>query len=175
MRAIATITFSKHINRWGNDRFQAEGGIIHSMGNAPLPASVLLAGNGYRRSNMNFYGWGGFITMRPFDFYSDRYGSLLYRHSLDKNFWNLKWTKPYLSIAHNFIYGNLQQVNKAANSALQSYPKGYHESGLLFNRLLKYDVGFGDINLDVGAFYHWQKKGDWQYNTVWVIGLSSGF
>ena len=113
--------------------------------------------------------------MRPFDFYSDRYGSLLYRHSLDKNFWSLKWTKPYLSIAHNFIYGNLQQVNKVANNALQSYPNGYHESGLLFNRLLKYDLGFGDINLDVGAFYHWQKEGDWQHNTVWVIGFSSGF
>ena len=174
-RAIATITFSKHINRWGNDRFQAEAGIIHSINGAALPASFLLAGNGYRRDNLNFYLWGGFATMLPFDFYSDRYVSLLYRHTLDRNIWNLKWSKPYLSVAHNFIYGSLQQKNKVANSGLQSYQNGYHESGLLLNRLLKYDIGFGDINLDAGAFYHWQKQGEWHNNTVWVIGFSSGF
>jgi hypothetical protein len=174
-RATATITFNKHINRWGNDRFQAEAGIVHSTNDAALPASFLLAGNGYRRDNLNFYLWGGFATMLPFDFYSDRYVSFSYRHSFDKDLWSLKWSKPYISIAHNFIYGSLQQKNEVANPGLQSYKNGYHETGLLLNRLLKFNFGFADINLDAGAFYHWQKEGAWHRNAVLVIGFSSGF
>ncbi|HEY0110546.1 MAG TPA: DUF5686 family protein, partial [Fibrella sp.] len=81
-RALAAITYAKHFNRWGADRFYVEGGLIRSDDNKALPRSLLLAGRGIRREGLNFYSWGGFITMQPFDFYSDRYVSLFYKHDL---------------------------------------------------------------------------------------------
>lgn len=174
-RALAAIHFQKHINRWGQDRFQLEAGIVKVEDDQPLPRSLLMAGNGFKRGDVNFYLWGGFLTMQPFDFYSDRYISLLYRHQFDKNFWNLKWSKPFLSLAHNMIYGSVNHLSKQANAGLQSYDNGYHESGLLLNRILKYNLGFADAHLNAGAFYHWQSNGSWTQNGVWVIGLSAGF
>ena len=173
-RALAAVTFTKHINRWGADRFKLEAGVIHSTGNGPLPRSLLLAANGFRRSGINFYSWGGFMTLHPFDFYSDRYVQLFYKHDLDKNFWSLRWSKPYLSLAHNIVYGSLQAVNESANNGLQSFSKGYHESGLVFNRLLRFNIGFADAGLNAGMYHHWS-SGNWQDNSVWVIGLSAGF
>lgn len=174
-RALATITFVRHINRWGADRYQLEGGWLRSFGDEPLPRSLLMAGNGYRRDGLNFYAYGGFLTLRPFAVYNDRYVSLLYRHELDKSFWNTEWSKPSLSLSHNLMYGGLRNANVVANGGLQPYGNGYHESGVLLNRLLKCNLGFADAGLNVGAFYHWQKKGDWKKNSVWVMGLSIEF
>jgi hypothetical protein len=174
-RALLAVRFSSHINRWGNDRFQLEGGMIHVENNEPLPRSLLLTGNGYRRSRISAYLWGGFTTMRPFDFYSDRYLSFFYKHDLDKNFWNLKWSKPYLTFAHNLIYGSLKRRSQLAGADLRSFENGYHESGLVLNRILKHNLGFTDIGLHGGVFYHWENGGTWKNNGVWVIGLSAGF
>ncbi|HEY0060177.1 MAG TPA: hypothetical protein VGB56_13660, partial [Flavisolibacter sp.] len=139
-----------------------------------LPRSLLLAGRGIRREGLNFYSWGGFITMQPFDFYSDRYVSLFYKHDLDKNFWNAKWSKPYLSVAHNLIYGSLQQGSLFSNTGLKLPGGGYHESGLILNRVLRYNFGFADLNGNAGVFYHWANKGRWKDNAVWVFSLSMG-
>jgi hypothetical protein len=174
-RVLAAATFTKHINRWGADKFRVETGLVQTSNNQPLPRSLLMAGNGYRRDGLNFYSWGGFVTVRPFDFYTDSYVSFLYNHDFDKNFWNLGWSKPYLGLAHNFVYGGLQPASKVANGGVQSYDGGYHESGLLLNRLLKYNLRFADVELNVGAFYHWETRGPWKKNGVIVLGVSSTF
>lgn len=173
--ALAAVTFSKRINRWGRDAYRLEAGWIRSANNTALPRSLLLAGNGYRRDGLNFYAEGGFVTARPFDFYADRYVAFLYKHDLNKNFWTLKWSKPFLSFAHNFIYGDAETVNKLANPGLRSYNGGYHESGLLLNRLLRFNLGFAEAAVNTGAFYHWQKGSTWKENGVWVVGVSAGF
>lgn len=174
-RALAAVTFAKHLNRWGKDRFRLEAGLVQTRKAGALPRSLLLAGNGFRRGDLTFYAWGGFFTMRPFDFYADRYLSFLYRHDLDKNLWTAKWSKPFVSLAHNLIYGGLQPESKAANPGISTYGTGYHESGLLLNRLLRYNLGVAEAGLNVGAFYHWQKDGNWRRNGVFVIGLTTGF
>ena len=174
-RFLAGLSFSKHLNRWGADQMRIEGGWTYSNNDQPLPRSLLLAGNGFRRSGFNFYAWGGFLTMLPFEFYSDRYISVLYRHDLDRNFWDLKWSKPYLSLAHNMVYGSLSQVNKQANFGLQSYGSGYQESGLVLNSILSYNLRFAEMNINTGVYYHWTNDWDWKDNGVWVIGTTLKF
>ena len=176
VRALFAINFRKHLNRWGNDNLRFEAGIIHSMNNVPLSRSFLLASKGFKRDGINYYAWGGFLTMRPYDYYSDRYISLLYKHDFDKHLWEVKFSKPYVSIVHNFMYGALSEINKNASTGIRAPVSGYHESGILFNQLLQKNLFHTFyIYLNAGAMYRWTSTLNWNKNNVWVIGISSGF
>ncbi len=176
LRALIAIGFTKHLNRWGNDMYRLEAGMIYPLDDAPLSRSFLLASKGFRRTGINYYAFGGFLTMRPYDFYSDRYMSFLYKHDFDKYLWKLKFSKPFVSIGHNLMYGRLSNESKAATASIVAPVSGYHESGLLLNQLLQKNF-FHTIYfyLNAGAFYHWTSSFNWQKNGVVVIGISGGF
>jgi hypothetical protein len=176
IRLLGAADFSKHINRWGNDLYRVEAGIIHTFNNDPLSRSFLLASKGFRRSGINYYAWGGFLTLRPFDFYCERYVSFLYKHDFDKYLWRSKISKPFISIAHNMMYGALSPESKAATPTIVAPTSGYHESGILLNQLLQknlFHVFY--IYLNAGAFYHWTPVFEWKKNGLFVVGLSAGF
>jgi hypothetical protein len=177
IRLLMAVNYTKHINRWGNEAIRLEGGIIHPLDNAPLSRSFLLAAKGFRRDDrLSYYAWGGFLTMRPNDYYSNSYFSFLYKHDFDKFLWQLKFSKPFISIAHNFMYGNLSQENKAANAGIAAPVNGYHESGILVNQLLQTNFFHTSyLYFNAGVFYHWTPSFDWQRNGVWLIGISGGF
>ena len=114
--------------------------------------------------------------MRPYDFYSDKYISMLYKHDFDKYLWQFKYSKPLVSLVHNFMYGGLSQVNKAATIGITSPVSGYHESGVILNQLLQKDLFHTFyLYLNAGAFYHWTSSLTWKNNNVWVVGISTGF
>ncbi|HEV3250688.1 MAG TPA: hypothetical protein VGZ71_07030, partial [Puia sp.] len=175
-RALASITYNKHFNRWGNDKFQLEAGAIHTFDKQPLSRSFLLAGKGFRNDRLNYYAWGGFLTMHPYDYFNDRYISFLYKHDFDKFLWQLKYSKPFISVVYNLIYGGLTNENKAANAGIAFADNGYHESGLLINGLLQVNyLHVANIYFNTGPFYHWSNPFSWRKNAVWVFGLSVGF
>ena len=173
-KLLSAVTYRHHINRWGRDNYRLEGGMLHSFEERPLPLSVLLAGNGIRMKGLNYYGTGGFITMRPYDYFSDRYISFLYKHDFDWYIWDLKLSKPSVSVAHNMVYGSLQQPTKLANPELNSFTNGYHETGILLNQILRKNLRFTDLNLDLGAFYNW-KGTPTPKNMVGVFAISATF
>lgn len=176
LRVLGAITFNKHINRWGNDVFQLEAGLVHAFDDRPISRSFLFGAKGFRREGINYFAWGGFLTMRSYDYYSDKYFSLLYRHEFDKFLWQLKFSKPFIGLSHNLMYGSLTRANKLANHDIATPISGYHESGLMLNHLLQ--VNFAHvayIYLNAGAFYHWTPSFNWQKNGIWVMGFSVGF
>jgi hypothetical protein len=173
-RMLFAITYNHHINRWGNDNYRIEAGLVQTTNEQPLPLSVLLAGNGIRMKGFNFYRYGGFITMRPYEYFTDRYASFLYKHDFDKYLWSAKYSKPSFSLAHNMVYGSLTTINKKANPEVRSFEKGYHESGLIINQLLKKNLHFADISASIGAFHHWSNE-DWRKNTVGVFSIYFAF
>ncbi len=176
LRMLFAVNFRKHINRWGYDNWRLEAGFIHAFNGMPLSRSFLLASKGFKRDGINYYAWGGFLTMRPYDYYSDRYVSLLYKHDFDKYLWQSKFSKPFVSVIHNFMYGTLTNTNKAATMGIQAPVSGYHESGILFNQLLQKDLFHSFyIYLNAGAMYHWTSSLNWNENKVWVVGISAGF
>lgn len=176
VRALAAIDFHKHINRWGNDMFRLEGGWIHSFNHDPLSRSFLLASKGFRRSALNYYAWGGFLTMWPFDFYSDRYFSFLYRHDFDKYLWRSRISKPFISLLHNMMYGALSNENKSATANVVAPVSGYHETGILLNQLVQINfLHTVYIYVNIGAAYHWTSSFDEKKNGVFVLGISGGF
>jgi hypothetical protein len=173
-RIVTAVTYNHHINRWGNDLYRIEAGMVQSFDNRPLPLSFLLAGNGIRMRGLNYYTTGGFITMRPYDYFSERYISFLYKHDFDRFLWDKKMSKPFISLAHNMIYGSLQSPTKIANPDLRSFSKGYHESGILLNQLIRKNLHFADVNLGLGAFYKWSATPS-KENVVGVFNISVGF
>ncbi len=175
-RSLVGITYIKHFNRWGNDKFQLEAGAIHSFDNQPLSRSFLLAGKGFRNDQLNYYAWGGFLTMHPYDYFSDRYASFMYKHDFDKFLWQWKYSKPFISIAYNMIYGGLTNENKIANAGIAAPANGYHETGILINQLLQVNyLHLANIYFNTGPFYHWDSSFNWHKNGVWVLGISAGF
>lgn len=175
LRALAAVTYTHHLNRWGNDRIRLEGGMIHTFQDEPLPPSFLLAGRGLKVNDINNYTEGGFLTMRPFGFYNDSYVSFFYKHEFDWFLWDTKWSKPFIGLAHNLGYGWLNARNRAATGFIQSMKNGYHESGFMLNQLLRLNLHFGEVNLNGGVFYHWNHGWKWKDNNSWVLGLSFGF
>ena len=175
-RPIAALTYTKHFNRWGNDKFQLEAAAILTSNQQPLSRSFLLAGKGFNNNIFNYYAWGGFLTMYPYDYFSDHYISLFYKHDFDKFLWNMKFSKPFISIAHNMIYGGLNTQNLTTNTAIAAPKNGYHESGLLLNQLLTWNyLHLANIYFNGGVFYHWNAQNNWSQNAVWVAGVSIGF
>ena len=148
----------------------------NSFDDKPFSPSYLLAGNGFRSSGLNYYAWGGFLTMRPYELYSDRYVSFLYKHDFDKFLWQAKISKPYLSLAHNMLYGSIKSENRIANPGITTPVSGYHESGIMINQLLQQNIAHAiNIYLNAGEFYHWENQSTWKRNGVWLIGLGVGF
>jgi hypothetical protein len=176
LRMLFAVDFRKRINRWGHDNWRLEAGFIHAFNAMPLSRSFLLASKGFERVGVNYYAWGGFLTMRPNDYYSDGYISLLYKHDFDKYLWQSKFSKPFVSVIHNFMFGSLSNINKAATLGIKAPVSGYHESGILFNQLLQKDLfHLFYIYLNAGAMYHWTSSLNWSENKVWVVGISAGF
>jgi hypothetical protein len=146
------------------------------MDNKPFSRSMLLAAKGFRTDGLNFYAWGGFLTIRPFDYFNDRYLSVLYKHDFEKSLWKLTWSKPYISIAHNLMYGGLDKVSKEANPGIAPNSGGYHESGFLLNQLLQRNFfGATYVYLNAGVFYHWTNDPTLRRNALFVLGISTGF
>ena len=123
-RVLAAVDYKVHINRWGQDNIRLLGGMIQGENDNALPRSLLLAGNGYRfNSEYQLYAWGGFMTMLPFSYFSNQFASVFYRHDFDRYFYNHKYSKPSLSIAHNLTYGSLSTKSAAADAGSYSTNK----------------------------------------------------
>ena len=176
VRPVAAITYAKHFNRWGNDRFQLESGAILTANHQSLSKSFLLAGKGFNNNVFNYYAWGGFLTMHPYDYFNDRYVSLFYRHDFDKFLWQTTFSKPFISLAYNGMYGGLSNENQLANKGTTAPNHGYHETGILLNQLLALNyLHVANIYINGGLFYHWAAPNDWNNNAVFVAGISMGF
>ena len=176
IQAFAAVTYKKHFNRWGNDNFQLEAGAIHALNDKPLARSFLLAAKGFRTDGLNFYSWGGFLTMRPYDYFSDKYASLLYKHDFDRYLWKHKFSKPFISLAYNVMFGGLELQHQSANGGISTLVSGYHEPGIIVNQLLQknlFQVSY--IYLNVGAFYHVVPELNWKKHGVLALGISLGF
>lgn len=174
-RIIGAVNYRKHINRWGKDIIRVEAGALFTNQHIPVPRSFLLAANGYKLDKSYLYVYGGLVTMLPYTYYNDKYASLLYRHEFDRMLYKTRYSSPYISIAHNLLYGSLNKEHTLTAGDLGVPAVGYHESGLMLNRILRLNyLNIAYIDLNAGAFYHWYGPFDWSNNGTFVFGLGFG-
>ncbi len=175
MQALAAVKWSRHWAGLGNESFLLMAG--GTLQERALPLSKLFAGRGFRNKDLPLYSFGSFITMAPYDVYTDRFISINWKHDFDWRLYNLEnISRPYISLAHNFLIGSLDNPLVRLGPEFSVPTRGYNESGILLNDLVKINyVNIAHLNLQAGFFYHWTKDTDLKKNGKFVLGISMDF
>lgn len=170
-QALAAISWSRHINRLGTESFLVTGGYTKSQ--EGLPLSRLFAGRGFLNKSYPLAVFGGFATMRPYDYYSDRFFGFSWRHDFDWRLYNLGYiSRPYIGIVHNFLTGNLDNRLAHRNVEFSVPDNAYNETGIMLNDLVRvkyFNVAY--LSLHAGYFYHWTGKTDFKKNGQFAFGI----
>ena len=184
-QALAAVTWTKHINRIGNERILIKGGKLWS--DSPLPLSKLFAGNGYRYdpksgSGASVYVFGGMMTMLPYGYYTDQFVSVVLKHDFDWKLYKLKIPQsplssaPSISLQYGMLYGTLEHPEAQKYVAFAVPDNAYHEGGLILNNLIRLNyLNVYYITLNVGYFYHIEPTTDASKNGKVVIGFGIEF
>ena len=90
-----------------------------------------------------------FETMRMNEFVANKFVALFYLHDFGHLLFKTEKFQPTFAIKLNAGFGTLNNVNQHLGISTKSYEKGFYETGLLLNNLLR--SGFS--SLGIGAFY----------------------
>jgi hypothetical protein len=92
-----------------------------------------------------FYSPVSFATMRMDEFVSDRYAAIFMSHNFGKLLYRSKHFKPEPELVTNIGIGSLSHPENHLKEGIKSYEKGYFESGVVINKILRLgvtDIGF---------------------------------
>ncbi|MEI8280308.1 MAG: DUF5686 family protein [Bacteroidota bacterium] len=181
-QALAAMSWQKHLNRIGIEKFLIQVG--KSWSGKPLPLSKLFAGNGmaFDNSYFGYYAFGNLMTALPYQFYTDQYLLASWKHDFDWKFYSIKFLKgqysssPFMSLVHNMLIGTMDHMDVHRNIAFAVPDNAYHESGIMLNNIigLKYfNVAY--LNFGAGIFYHWTSDLDVNKNGRVAIGMNFEF
>ena len=178
-QALTGVLWHKHINRLGFEHILIEAG--KSWSNSALPLSKLFAGNGYNydaNSAWSFYTFGGLMTMLPYQYYTDQFASVIFRHDFDWKLYKIEipGTKfssaPNICLQYNVLYGTLARPEAQQYVSFAVPSNGYHEAGLQLNNLVR--VIYANLyylTINVGYFYHIIPVFNTTNNSRAVVGL----
>ncbi|MBS1507796.1 MAG: carboxypeptidase-like regulatory domain-containing protein [Bacteroidetes bacterium] len=156
----------------GKTNFFFAAGVVNGL----APYGRLYNGRGAGSSNMFIDGY--FQTMGLYEFTATKYASVLLKHNVGNILLNKKFTKPELVLYQHMGVGQLDHKDQHVGLALQSFEKGFFESGVGLNNLLRGNYakvaywGFGG-----GVFYRY---GEYRFanasdNVFWKATFSLGF
>lgn len=97
-------------------------------------------------SLVTLYAPYSFGTMRPNEFYSDRYAALFLSHNFGNLLFDFKKWHPELMLFTNIAFGTFNDKQDHLNIEFNTLEHGYFESGLIIRKLLNlqiYDLGAG--------------------------------
>jgi len=92
-----------------------------------------------------FHSPGSFATMRMDEFTADRYASFFFSHNFGKLLFRSKYFSPEPELVTNLGIGSLSNPENHIKEGIKSYEKGYYESGLVLNKILR--LGLTDVGL----------------------------
>lgn len=110
-----------------------------------LPYSKLYNGHG-SYNGFTIESEYSFATMRFNEFLSDQFVSLYLKQNFGNILFRTKWFNPDIALAANIGFGKLSHPEKHNNFEFSTMKKGYYESGILINNILKpgiFGYGFG--------------------------------
>ena len=116
--------------------------------NVPYP--LLYAGQG-SYGNFTIESENSFATMRLNEFVADHFASIHFQQDFGKLLFKHEKFQPGVVLASSAGYGKLNFRQNHVNLPGDDYEKGYFESGILFNNLLRqWIIGYG-----LGVFYRY--------------------
>ena len=112
-----------------------------------------------------------FETMLPYEFFSDKYINIHFRHSFGSLLLKVKKFEPEFIVTSSVGFGSLAHPDLHGGVAFKTMENGYYESGLIINNILKFNFS----SFGVGAYYRY---GPYQLPEVsdnFSVKLSVGF
>jgi len=142
------IGFEKDINikQLGISSLRASAGYIDPS----VPYCKLYNGLG-SFENFSLFAPFTFNTMRMNEFLSDKYIAFFYQHNFGKLLFKTKKFQPEIVVSTNYGLGSLSNTSSHRNISFNTMSKGYLESGIIINDILR--TGF--YGLGVGGFYRY--------------------
>ena len=168
----ATYRFS--FPQTGTTTIQLQGGLV--KGDVPYP--VLYNGRG-GFTNVPVLIPENFQVMGPYEFVSDRFFNIFIQQNLGRLLYRTqsRWFQPELVLTHHMGFGNLANADRHANLEFKTMEKGYFESGILLDKLLRLTYfDLANLNVGTGLFYRYgayTKKG--LENFAWKVTLGFSF
>ena len=132
-RLDARVMYSMYNKLLGKTSFMLTGGIVDHE----VPYSELFNGNGSGGANFSIYAPGSFTTMHPSEFLDDHYAAMYITHSFGKLLMRTKYFEPEISVALNMGTGSLKNPQNHRYAGFSTMEKGYYETGIIINNLLK--------------------------------------
>ena len=112
-----------------------------------ISAAKLYSGSGTYEL-ITIWAPASFGAMRPSEFLSDRYVSLFFSHNFGSLLFKGKKFKPEFELITNIGFGWLEHPEYHQNIDFKTMEKGYYESGLMINNLVRlylFDLGIGGV------------------------------
>jgi hypothetical protein len=137
------------IKNLGKTKLLLEGGYLE--GNVPY--SYMFNGNGSNNKGSYLYVDNTFQTMGLYEFVSDRYVNLFFSHDFGSLLFKRPKFQPQPVIFTNVGFGSLSRPLWQSTNESKTMEKGYYESGLLLNNLIRinyYNLVY--LGLGGGAF-----------------------
>ncbi len=140
----------------------------------------LFNGNGSSNGSMQILIPQTFQTMGLYEFLSDRYVNLFLSHDFGRLLYRntFKYSQPEFSLHHSVGFGSLQSADIHNKIDFKTLQKGYFESGILINNLLRIEyqrtMYFG---LGLGVFRRYGHYSLPENNKNWNfrLGLTASF
>lgn len=146
------LDYSYHFPRLGKTTIRVEAGKIWG----DVPYSFLFAGAGGWNSSVPVFVNNRFNTMRPNQFANTEMVSAYFSHNFGTRLFATDKWKPQVMVTQAFGMGTLSHKHLHAGKALRDMNKGYYESGVVLNDLVRYNLfNFFYVGLGAGFFYNY--------------------
>ena len=138
----------------GHFGFSLAGGWMDSV----APFTELFLPSGAKSDRFLLQVDNSFQTMGYFEFAASEYVQLFYTHRLYRWYTPFNWTSPEFVMSHGAAWGELKGKNDDHHTGIvvKDLSKGYFESGLMANHLLRmdyYDMCY--LTFGAGVFYRY--------------------
>ncbi|MFO7878673.1 MAG: DUF5686 family protein [Bacteroidales bacterium] len=156
--------------RWiGDFHLTLDAAYLHSDRNPYLQKFYLPGSGKWLDSDRSF------ATMRPHEFHADRYLAAFFKYDIGSMLFHVKKWKPEFALVTNACIGEVDAYPLAENEILyQSHltpKKGYIESGIQFNALLRQSF----IKYGAGFYYHYGPYSTPHFKDNYAIKLRMEF
>ena len=162
------------IRNFGKTNVLLEGGMVEGI----VPYPYLFNGNGSFTKDGYLYVRHSFQTMGLYEFLSDRYVNVFLSHDFGSLLFKTQKHQPELVVFTNIGYGTLQDSSRHSLLPFKTMEKGFYESGIMINNIIKYNyLNLFYMGLGGGAFMRYgayaNKK--WQDNMAYKLSFTVTF
>ncbi|MBL0745903.1 DUF5686 family protein [Chryseolinea lacunae] len=171
---IYDFTLKYQTNYWaiGKSMITFSGGLVDGV----APYGRLLNGRGAQTAS--FYVENYFQTMGLYEFTASKYAAVFFRHNFGNVLLNKKYSKPDLILFQHAGIGTLDHRELHDGVELASLDKGYLESGIALDNLVRVPyIGLGYFNFGGSVFYRYGPYGlpDTRDNLVFRFSFTFTF